>query len=81
MAEAKIKVVIRDRVAGVKYDVYKRFLWIWWHEYGYKNLTSCFFIFEDDIKRLGTQYGTNLIVDNRSKLYTRGLPRDQYFKN
>lgn len=58
----KVKVVIKETLEGTKYDVYKKFLGIWFKSYGYQPLASCFFMFDEDIERLKSVYGDSLLI-------------------
>jgi hypothetical protein len=61
-----VKVVIKDSIEGVKYNVYKKFMGIWFWKYGYIPLTSCFFLIDEDINRLKQLYKNKLlIIDKR----------------
>ncbi len=60
----KIKVVIKEIAKGTKYTVYKKFLGIWCYAYGYEPLDSCFFLFDEDIKRLKSVYGDKLLIND-----------------
>jgi len=76
--KAKIRIVIKDMPEGVKFDVYIKKWWIWQWEYGYRPISSCYWLFEDDITRLMRQYPNQVLLKNTSLIYAYGKGRNYH---
>lgn len=62
----KIKAVIKEEPAGIKYDVYKRFLFFWIWDFGYVPFPTANYLIEENIQRLKKIYGEeNVFIDDR----------------
>ena len=62
----KVKAVIKEQPSGTQYDVYKRFLFFWIWDFGYKPLSSAKFLIDENIQRLKQIYGEeNVLIDDR----------------
>lgn len=63
---AKYKAILRDEIDGVKYTVYKKFLFMWWPIFGYVPLEDCVFLIHKNIIHCRGLYGGNFrVVDKR----------------